>query len=50
MNYLQKLYIETCVFVSNNVCGKLASFLELPITFDDSFRAIQVSFLLLTLV
>ena len=29
---------ETCVLVNNNLCGKLISSLEPPVTFDESFK------------
>ena len=29
---------ESCVIVNNNLCGKLSSSLESPITFDESFE------------
>ena len=48
MNCLQsKSYLQrfaTCLAVSINLCEKLASSLELPITFDDSFKDIPVAF------
>ena len=35
---------ETCVLVNNNLCGKLFSTLESPVTFDQSFNVTSVSF------
>ena len=32
------LSLKTCVLINNNFCGKLVSSLELPITFDESFK------------
>ena len=34
---------ETCPFFNNNLCGKLFSSLELPKTFDESFKVTSVS-------
>ena len=34
----------TCLLVTNNLCGKLVSSLELPIIFDDNLKTISVSF------
>ena len=33
---------ETCALVNNNLCGKLFSSLESPITFDESFEVTSV--------
>ena len=33
-----------CVLVNNNLCGKLYSPLELPITFDEKFKVTSVPF------
>ena len=46
MNYLKKPFgsLETCVSV-NNLCGKLVSSLEQPITFDERFKVTSVPFL-----
>ena len=33
----------TCQLFNNNLCGKLVSSLELPITFDDSLKITSVS-------
>ena len=38
---------ETCVLVNNNLCGKLISFLKLPINFDERFKLNSVPFLIL---
>ena len=32
--------LGTCVLIDNNLCGKLVSSLELPITFDERFKVI----------
>ena len=46
-NYFLKIYetlcshvkaMKTCVSASNDLCGKLVSSLELPITFDEKFK------------
>ena len=29
--------LNTCLLANNNLCGKLVSSLELPITFDESY-------------
>ena len=34
--------LETCVSVNNNLCGKLVSSLEFPITFDKRFKVTSV--------
>ena len=49
MNYSQKPFqsLETCLLVNNNLCKKLVSSLELPITFDKRFKATLVSFFIL---
>ena len=45
MNYLQSLRKpETCTLVNNNLCEKLVSALELPITFDERFKVTSVPF------
>ena len=49
MNHLQKLYetlqsFEACLLVNNNLCGKLFSSLESPITFDEIFKITSVPF------
>ena len=36
--HLQSL--GTCLLINNNLCGKLVSSLELPITFDERFKVI----------
>ena len=36
--------LETCVLVNNNLCGKLYSSLELPITFVERFKVTSVPF------
>ena len=36
--------LEACVLVNNNLWGKLVPSLELPITFDESFKAPSVPF------
>ena len=36
--------LKTCILVSNNLCGKLYSLLELPITFDKKFKVVSVAF------
>ena len=41
--------IKTCVLVNNNLCQKLVSSLELPITFHERFKITSVSFLFLIL-
>ena len=38
---------ETCVLVSNNLCGKLFSLLESPITFEGIFKVTSVPFFIL---
>ena len=35
---------ETCELVDNNLCGKLATSLELPIKFDERFKITCVPF------
>ena len=35
---------ETSVSVNNNLCGKLVSSLEFPITFDERTKVISVPF------
>ena len=35
---------KNCVLVNNNLCGKLFSSLELPKTFDESFKVTLVAF------
>ena len=35
---------ETCVSVNNNLCGKLVSSLDSPITFDERFKVTYVTF------
>ena len=40
---------ETCVTVNNNLCRKLVSSLELPITFDEKSK-VKYHFLLLVLI
>ena len=35
---------ETFVSVNNNLCGKLVSWLEFPIKFDERFKVTSVSF------
>ena len=37
---------QACVLVNNNLCGKLFWSLELPITFDERFKATSVPFLI----
>ena len=45
MNHLQKLYeASKLVSVNNNLCRKLVSSLEAPITFDKRFNATSVPF------
>ena len=46
MNHLQKLYeiLETSISVNDNLCGKLFSSLESPITFDEIFKVTSVLF------
>ena len=44
------LSFKTCVLIDNNFCGKLVSSLELPITFDESFKVTSGSFLFLNLI
>ena len=34
MKHLQKLSLDTCVLVNNNLCGKLFSSFEPPESFD----------------
>ena len=36
--------LKTCVLVNYNLCGKLVSLLELPITFDNRFKVTSVPF------
>ena len=36
--------LKTCVLVNNNLCRKLLSTLELPTTFDESFKVTSVPF------
>ena len=36
--------LETYVWVNNNLCRKLVSSLELPTTFDESFKVTSVPF------
>ena len=36
--------LETCLSVNNNLCGKLISSLESPVTFDERFKATSVIF------
>ena len=36
--------LETCVLVNNNLCGKLVLSLELPTTFDESFKITSLPF------
>ena len=48
MNHLQKLF-ETCVLVSNNLCEKLVSPLELSIKFDERFKVTSVPFCIVDL-
>ena len=36
--------LENCVLVNNNLCGKLISSSELPITADQRFNVISVPF------
>ena len=36
--------LKTCVLVNNNLCGKLVSSLESPITFDERFKFASVPF------
>ena len=36
--------LETCVLVKYNLCGKLVSSLEVPITFDERFKVTLVPF------
>ena len=40
----------TCLLVSNNVCEKSTSSLELPVIFDNNRSVVPVSFLLLILI
>ena len=35
---------ETCVLVSNNLCGKLSLSLESPTTFEEIFKVTSVPF------
>ena len=42
--------LETFVLVNNNLCRKLYSLLELPITFDERFKLTSVPFLFMTLI
>ena len=44
------LSFKTCVLIDNNFCGKLVSSLELPITFDESFKVTSGSLLFLNLI
>ena len=39
--------LETCVSVNKNLCGKLVSWLESPITFDERFKVTSVPFFIL---
>ena len=52
-NYFLKIYetlcshvkaMKTCVSASNDLCGKLVSSLELPITFDEKFKVTWAPF------
>ena len=43
MNYLRNIY-EDLRLVSNSICGKLVSLLELLIIFNDSLKVTSVSF------
>ena len=36
--------LKTCVLVNNNLCRKLLSTLELPTTFDESFKVTSLPF------
>ena len=36
--------LKTCVLVNNNICGKLVSSLELPITFEEKFKVTSAPF------
>ena len=36
--------LETCVLVNNNLCGKIYSSLELPITFDERCKVTSAPF------
>ena len=49
MYYSQKTLqsLETCLLVNNNLCEKLVSSLELPITFDKRVKATSVLFFIL---
>ena len=49
MYYSQKTLqsLETCLLVNNNLCEKLVSSLEFPITFDKRFKATSVLFFIL---
>ena len=38
------LRFETCLLVNNNLWGKLVSWFELPIIFDDNLKTTSVSF------
>ena len=48
MNNFQKLY-ESCVLVNINLCEKLISSLELPITFNERSIVTSIPFLFLIL-